>query len=166
MAAARLIRVARGDPQPGIPQAQTWRFVVPEEDFRDVIHAFDRAASHWRGDNVMVCDGTSIDIERVHAGTVSSMSTNALHAMSPGNPGAQLLPDVQRLVLAYGPSGVAPRSYDWTVASDAGHACTAGLASADPDGVGTGDDACAQLIRREADSRRQAAAANREPRGR
>ena len=166
MVAARLIRMPNGDAQPGIPQAQTWRFVVPEEDFRDIIHAFDRAASHWRGDDVIVCDGTGVGIERVHAGAISSMWTNAMRDNSPGNPGAQLLPDVQRLVLAYGPSGVAPRSYDWTVSSDLGHACSAGLASPDPDGVGAGNDGCAQLIARQTMSRQHAAAAGPGSRGR
>jgi hypothetical protein len=146
--AARLIRMSND--RTSLSQAQTWRFIVPEEDFRDAIGAFDRAAAHWWGDNVIICDGTSVEIERVHAGAVTSMSTNAIRGDSPSNPGAILLPDVQRLVLAYGPSGAVPRSYDWTVSFDPASACRSDLNTPDPDGVGAGDDACARLMARPA----------------
>jgi hypothetical protein len=154
--AVRLIRMENASDQPNPPQAQSWRFIVPEEDFREVVGAFDRAAARWQGDDAIVCDGTAVHVERVHAGWVTSISTNEDRWMAPSNPGALLLPDIQRLVLAYGPSGVAPRSYDWTVSPDHDSACTAGLNTPDPDGVGAGDDACARLMARAAEHRQAA----------
>jgi hypothetical protein len=145
--AVRLIRITNTHERPDATRAQTYRFVVPEEDFRDVVGTFDQSAARWSGGGAMNLDGTSVDIERVRGGVVTSMSTNALRGQSPGNPGAQLLLDVQRLALAYGPTGVIPRSYDWNVSSEPDYPCTRGdLNVPDSDGFGTGSDLCAQFI--------------------
>lgn len=111
---------------PGRPTARLWvrpkgrptreyRFHVPWEDLQVTLQAFDARALRWRGQLGMSTDGTSILVERVKEDVVSSIYTNASTSSEPGNPAAQLRTDLHALMLAYGPTGSIPRSYDWHV---------------------------------------------------
>lgn len=111
---------------PGRPTARLWvrpkggspreyRFHVPWEDLEVTLQAFDARARRWRGQRGMSTDGTPIMVERVKEGQVTSIDTNAATNWEPANPAAQLRTDLHALVLAYGPTGSIPRSYDWHV---------------------------------------------------
>lgn len=111
---------------PGRPTARLWvrpkggesreyRFHVPWEDLEVTLQAFDARARRWRGQRGMATDGTPIMVERMKEGRVTSIDTNAVTSSEPANPAAQLRTDVHALLLAYGPTGSVPRSYDWDV---------------------------------------------------
>ena len=100
-------------PKQGAPRE--YRFDVPWEDLTMILEAYDTRARQWRGQRSMSADGTSIAIERVAKNRITSMITNAAAGSEPNNPGAQLRTDLHGLMLAYGPTGVIPRSYDWHV---------------------------------------------------
>jgi hypothetical protein len=125
----------------------TFEFFVPEEDYREIVHDFDRTAPRWPGTTRLWTDGTGLEIERVRDSDIWSMSTKASGRLV--DPGARLSRGVQRLLLAYGPSGATPRNYDWTVQPDDDYPCGgADLNTPDADGFGIGNDACARFIAR------------------
>lgn len=121
-------------------------FYVPEEDYRDAIQSFNDRLPNWRGRRFGMTDGTGLKFEQVHKGKIGSMTANAGERGS-DNPLSQLTRDVHRLALAYGPADFLPRRYDWHSYSDPDYPCNGGLAGTDPDGMGTGDDACAAWLR-------------------
>lgn len=121
-------------------------FFVPEEDYRDVMQAFSERVRFSKGHSGGTIDGTWVGVEQVRRGSLGSIEDNA--AESPyASPPSQLLRDIHRLGLSYGPEDFLPRSYDWHSFSDPENPCFGGLAGADPDGMGTGDDACAAWLR-------------------
>ncbi len=122
------------------------RFFVPEEDYRDAILSFNERLKNWHGRRLGMADGTWLGLEQLHRGKVGSMTANA-GEWSSDNPLSQLVRDVQRLAIAYGPTGFFPRSYDWHNLSDPDYACGMGFAGADPDGMGAGGDVCAALLK-------------------
>ncbi|SEJ05023.1 hypothetical protein SAMN05518849_102331 [Sphingobium sp. AP50] len=121
-------------------------FYVPEEDYRDAIQSFNDRLPSWRGRRFGMTDGTGLEFEQVRKGKIGSMTANANERGS-DNPLSQLARDVHRLALAYGPADFFPRLYDWHSYSDPDYPCNGGLAGADPDGMGTGDDACAAWLK-------------------
>jgi hypothetical protein len=127
-----------------------YQFDIPDEDLMVTLDAYDLRARRWMGETGLGADGTAIFVERVRDGAITSMHSNSNAGWSPGNPAVQLGSDVLRLMLAYGPSGVFPRSYDWHVSAGehADYPCAGyDLNGADPDGFGVGADACAQFKR-------------------
>jgi hypothetical protein len=93
------------------------RFLLPPEEGEMLLSRLDARLERWRGNNFGMLDGTGVDIERVRDGRTTSMSSNA-YAIDPGNPVPQLSTDLQRVLLAYGPTGFAPRESGWHVRDD------------------------------------------------
>jgi hypothetical protein len=125
--------------------AREYRFQVPREDLQVTLEAFDARARVWSGQKGMDLDGTTILVERIKPGRATSTYSNSSPNSSPTNPAAQLGTDLLSLMLAYGPTGMIPRSYDWTVGHPApGSKCLGvGLNTPVPDGVGSAPDVCA-----------------------
>lgn len=142
---ARIWRSAsenEGTPMP----VESRAFYLPTGDYQDALQSFNERLKGWKGSDGLTVDGTWIGFEQVHGNRHGSMTDNA--SESPvENPLPQLVRDMQRLVLAYGPAGFFPRSYDWHSIADPDNPCSVGLAGTDPDGMGTGDDACAAWLR-------------------
>ena len=95
----------------------TARFVVPPEEGELLLARLNAPLERWHGENFSTLDGTVVAIERVRAGQTMSMSSNT-YATDPANPAPQLSTDLHRILLAYGPTGFAPRSGDWHVPHD------------------------------------------------
>jgi hypothetical protein len=131
-------------PKSGPPRE--YRFRVPREDLQVTLGAFDARGGQWRGERGMAVDGTAILVERVKAGRATWIYTNSSPDSSPANPAAQLSTDLLALMLAYGPTGMIPRSYDWNVGRpDRGSKCLGvGLNTPAPEGVRLGNDDCAR----------------------
>ena len=141
-----MLRVWRDNRGNAPPRAEEHRFALPEEDFRTLMESFDANTRGWHGERSGWTDGTGIAVERVRDGVVTSMDSNS-QGWSQRNPAVRLLGDVQRLALAYGPSGTVPRSYSWHVQSRIEYPCAdIGLNTPDPDGFGIGNDLCGQAL--------------------
>lgn len=121
-------------------------FYLPPGDYQDVLQSFNKRLEGWKGFDGLTVDGTWIGFEQVHGNRLGSMTDNASESPAE-NPLPQLARDVQRLVLAYGPAGFFPRSYEWHSIADSENPCSGGLAGTDPDSMGAGDDACATSLR-------------------
>ena len=122
----------------------TARFFLPPEEGDMLLERLDAQLARWNGDNSGGTDGTGIDFERVRDGRTTSMSSNS-YSDDPGNPAVALAIDLHRALLAYGPRGLAPRSWDWHVARDdeSGGPCeTLDLATPLDQGFGVGDSPC------------------------
>ncbi|MDP8995113.1 MAG: hypothetical protein M3N07_09070 [Pseudomonadota bacterium] len=134
------------------PEANLRRydFIVPEEEFRGAVAQFNRLARRWRGGEGAVLDGTSVGIEQYRRGRLRSMATNAPLAIEPSNPAANLLLEVHRLLLAYGPSGAVPLNGSFAVGGPASSCMARTFNAPDPDGFGAGDDPCARELARPA----------------
>lgn len=91
----------------------TARLFLPPEESDALFDTLDARLGRWRGSNSGGTDGTGIDLERVRDGRVTSLSSNVY--AGPEHPAALLSRDLHRILLAYGPDGFAPRSYDWNV---------------------------------------------------
>lgn len=119
-------------------------FFLPPEESDAFFEELDLRLSRWKGSNYGGTDGTGIEVERVSAGRVTSMSSNA-SAAHPDNPAAQVSGDLHRILLAYDPSGFAPRSYNWDVreAGDTEDPCNnQALATPLDRGFGIGNSDC------------------------
>lgn len=121
-------------------------FYIPEGDYRDAVEAFNARLKGWRGHRSLMLDGTGLGLEQMYRGRLGSMTANA-GASPDANPLSQLARDMQRLMLAYGPENFFPRNAGWYSFTDPAHPCLGGLAGTDPDGMGTGDDACAAWLK-------------------
>lgn len=122
------------------------RLIASYEDVREVVELFDARADRWRGTTGFGTDGTSVIAERVTAKNTSHGHSNAHPGQDPLNPMAGLRVDLNRLLLAYGPTGRVPRLRDWHIwpAVHAEAPCHGGdYNTPDPDGIGAGSDACA-----------------------
>ncbi|HEX8193096.1 MAG TPA: hypothetical protein VF552_09365 [Allosphingosinicella sp.] len=131
------------------PHIRRFNFHVPESEYREAVAEFDGLARRWRGGSGGMLDGTSVGVEQFREGRLRSMQTNATIGAEPNNPAAHLLPSVHRLLLAYGPAAAVPRASGFTVeAAEANDFPCMGQAFADPDpdGFGTGQDACARQM--------------------
>jgi hypothetical protein len=134
-------------------EALPFRFVVPAEDFRSFFNVLKHRMARWNGSRSQLLDGTSVAIEQHARGEVRSYHSNAIFEFSQDNPAAFASLFVRSLALAYGPSGIFPRSEGWHVRSDEQQielrfACNAQfLNTADPDGIGVGDDRCATALK-------------------
>lgn len=126
----------------------TYRFEIPEEDFRNAIRGFNSAAESWPGERTTIVGGTWVDVEQFVEGHLRSMASNSETFTAPT---AVLLPLVHRLLLAYAPVGTVPRSVgfasekpysDWPCSG-------AEMNTPDTDGFAVGNDGCARLRRRE-----------------
>lgn len=106
------IHVRRIDQNDG--QVLTAEFFIPGEEADTLLEDLDARLTRWRGTDTLTYDGTGVSLERVRNGSVISIDTNHV---GPDNPASQLLGDLQRILLAYGPSGFAPRSGNWSVRS-------------------------------------------------
>ncbi|MFL9840703.1 hypothetical protein ABS767_07015 [Sphingomonas sp. ST-64] len=116
-------------------------FFVPGEEVDTLVGDLDARLTRWRGTDTVTFDGTRVSLERVRNGSVRSIDTN--HD-GPENPASQLRRDLQRILLAYGPTGFAPRSSSWSVRNvveqDACH--NPALATPLDRGFGVGDSDC------------------------
>lgn len=131
------------------PRVRRFNFHVPEEEYRDAVAEFDRLARRWHGGSDGVLDGTSVGVEQFRDGRLRSMETNAPIGFEPNNPAAHLLPNVHRLLLAYGPAGAVPRRSGFTVEprEQTEYPCMGQtFAEPDPDGFGAGQDPCARQL--------------------
>ena len=131
-------------------RAREYQFDMPSEDLEMTLLAFDSRTRTWSGDGGSM-DGTSVFVERVKDRKIISMHTNSEPSWSPNNPAAQLRSDLLGLMLAYGPSGIFPHSYDWHVVAEEHHErpCNGlDLNAPDADGFGVGDDDCAVFKRK------------------
>lgn len=130
---------------------EEYRLFASYEDVREVIDMFDARSDGWLGATGLGLDGTSVIAERVATGRVSYGDSNARPSEDPLNPIAGLGADLNRLLLAYGPTGRVPRLVDWHIlpANHAEAPCHGGDYNLpDPDGIGVGEDACARSRRR------------------
>ena len=135
----------------GLPRKTSFRFYVPEEEFRDLFDAVHDRLHSWEGNGRTVVDGTSIAIEQHRRGAIQSYKSNA-RLSDASDPAVIAGLAVHRMALAYGPDGLFPVSADWHVFEPTedpyyrpcGHT---GLRTPDPDGFGTGDDACAKFLK-------------------
>ena len=128
---------------------EDFRFIVPQEDGREVLIAADRLSTTWSGSGRKSVGGTYVSFELITDGQVRSMDAKASFAGDYNNPAAFVAAEVHRLALAYGPVGEIPRRYDWhSFESEGGRfPCNnLGLNVPDPDGFGVGDDACARSL--------------------
>lgn len=131
--------------------ATPFRFVVPAADFGRLFENLQHRMARWRGTRKNWTDGTSIAVELHNRGKISSMVSNDI---SPENPMQALSAPLQAMILAYGPSGMFPRSSDWHSFVDPDRPCdTPGINEKDADGFGIGDDACAIWLRSKATER-------------
>jgi hypothetical protein len=131
------------------PRIRRFNFHVPEQEYRDAVEEFDRLARPWRGGSGGGLDGTRVGVEQFRDGRLRSMATNAPIGFEPHNPAAHLLPNVHRLLLAYGPAGAVPRASGFTVrpAEESDYPCMGQtFADPDPDGFGAGEDPCARQL--------------------
>jgi len=120
------------------------KFIVPEEDFREVLGDLEDRMKKWNGELGSWVDGTNLSIEYVREGNIRSMSSNAHSADSPVS---QFGSDVQRLALAFGPTGMIPRGYNWHADIAPESPCSGlELNTPDKDGIGMGDDDCAKKL--------------------
>lgn len=137
------VHVRRTDQRDGT--ASRAEFYLPPEEADDFFEALDMRMARWRGSNAGGTDGTGVDLERVRGGLVKSMSSNASPSSNIDNPAAQLKPDALRVLLAYGPSGFAPRSSNWDVSgrTDESDPCNETLLAQPLDsGFGLGNSDC------------------------
>lgn len=148
-----LVRMRKQVSQNGQPRTvsefEDFRFILPQEDARELLGVADRLAQDWTGDRSFALDGTTIGFELTKRGKTRSMISNGSLHDDHRNPAAWVGAELHRLALAYGPTGQIPRSYDWHsfTDQDGRFACNSrGLNVPDPDGFGTGDDACARLL--------------------
>lgn len=118
------------------------QFIAPEGDYRDLVARFEAMAHNW-SDPHGTLDGTPIGVEFYREGHLRSLSSNDA---GPASPTAVLGVAVHRLLLAYGPAGAVPRSSNFMIAGvEPGFPCMGtDFVSPDPDGFGSGDDACAR----------------------
>jgi hypothetical protein len=118
------------------------RFLVPVGDYEDAVREFELMARRW-SDSHGHLDGTVIGVELYREGRLRSLSSND---PGPGSPTATLGVAVHRLLLAYGPAGAVPRSSSFAImVIEPGFPCMGtDFVTPDPDGFGTGDDACAR----------------------
>jgi hypothetical protein len=118
------------------------QFIVPEGDYRDVVGQFELQARNW-SDPHGTLDGTAIGVELYREGRLRSLSSNDA---GPASPTATLGVAVHGLLLAYGPTGTVPRSSSFMITPvEPDYPCMGtDFVTPDPDGFGTGDDACAR----------------------
>jgi len=143
--AVRVWRTALGE-EGAKSRVESHLFYVPEGDYRDALEAFNARLKGWRGHRSLMLDGTGVGLEQMYRSRLGSMTANA-GASPAANPLSQLTRDMQRLMLAYGPANFFPRNAGWYSFTDPAHPCRSGLAGTDPDGMGTGDDACAASLK-------------------
>lgn len=148
-----LVRLRKQVSQNGQPrtasQFEDFRFILPQEDARELLGVADRLAQDWTGGRSFTLDGTSIGFELTKRGKTRSMISNEPLDTDHRNPAAWVGAELHRLALAYGPTGQIPRRYDWhsSDSDDGRFPCNnPGLNVPDPDGFGTGDDACARSL--------------------
>ncbi len=135
-------RVRRIDAASGAVAAA--QFHVPREDSDALVEQLDIRLAQWKGPNFASTDGTGVSIERVRDRQVRSMHSNGSPQLDIDNPAAQLRGDLLRILLAYGPTGFAPRAENWHVdrpAEDRG-GCSPGLAHPLDRGFGAGNSDC------------------------
>lgn len=126
-------------------QVLTAKFLIPVEEAEALTEELDTRLDRWRGTDAGWTDGTDVALERVRNGRVVSMDSNQPAFDGPDNPAAQLIGDLQRTLLAYGPTGFAPRSSNWDVrmAAEAEDSCNdPGLATPLDRGFGIGNSDC------------------------
>jgi len=122
-------------------KVRTAEFFVPGEEVDALVGDLDARLTRWRGTDTVTFDGTRVSLERVRNRSVRSVDTNN---DEPDNPASQLRRDLHRILLAYGPTGFAPRSTDWSVRSVAERdSCNnPELATPLDRGFGVGDSDC------------------------
>ncbi|MBX3594663.1 hypothetical protein [Sphingomonas sp.] len=121
----------------------TSRLFLPPEESDTLFATLDTRLTRWRGSNLGGTDGTGIALERVRDGRVTSMSSNI--SAGADNPAVMLSGDLHRILLAYGPDGFPPRSWDWNVRQpgDERDPCNEpALATPLERGFGLGDSDC------------------------
>jgi hypothetical protein len=129
------------------PSVRHYRFVVPGVDYARAVEEFNRLARRWRGSSAGWLDGTTIGVEQFSEGELRSIASNSPPERAPGDPAAIFSRQLHRLLLAYAPAGTVPLSGDFTVADRIDAPCMGNTLNVpDPDGFGTGDDACARHI--------------------
>ncbi len=119
------------------------RFVLPVDESETLVRELDARLARWSGMSLAL-DGTGFDLERVSDGRIVSISGNASSG-EVDDPTTWLSHELLRILLAYGPTGFAPRSSSWHVreADDAGDPCNnPGLATPLDRGFGTGNSDC------------------------
>lgn len=148
-----LVRMRKQASQNGQPSTaadfEDFRFILPQEDARELLGVSDRLAQTWTGDRSVTLDGTSIAFELTKRGKTRSMISNESLVTDHRNPAAWIGAEMHRLALAYGPTGHIPRLYDWhsNESDDGRFPCNnPGLNVPDPDGFGVGDDTCARSL--------------------
>lgn len=126
----------------------TYRFEVPEEEFRNVVRSFNSAAESWPGEPTLDVGGTWVEVEQSVDGNIRSMSSNSETFTAPT---ALLLPQVHRLLLAYAPVGTVPRSSGFAAEEPYSEWPCSGseMNTPDIDGFGVGDDGCAGFRRQQ-----------------
>lgn len=142
-------QVSRNSRSVAQAQFEDFRFVLPQEDARQLLGVSDRLAQAWVGGRSGTLDGTSIAFELTKRGKTRSMISNESLDTDHRNPAAWIGAEMHRLALAYGPTGQIPRRYDWhsNLHGDPRFACNdPGQNTPDPDGFGVGHDACARSL--------------------
>ncbi|GGB60299.1 hypothetical protein [Blastomonas aquatica] len=130
-------------------QFEDFNFVLPQEGARELLGVADKLSDAWVGSPSGTIDGTTIAYELTKRGKTRSMISNDSLDTDHRNPAAWIGAELHRFALAYGPTGQIPRLYDWHSYDneDGRFPCNnPGFNVPDPDGFGTGDDACARSL--------------------
>jgi len=125
-------------------------FVAPREDVWLAVERFFEWTAKWRGQPCFATDGTNFGAQWTTSDGVASVRSNCLRN-SDAPPVINLGLDVQRILLAYGPTGKTPRSADWHLPETSSeYPCNnPELNVADLDGFGVGQDSCALWLKQE-----------------
>ncbi|MBO9582148.1 MAG: hypothetical protein J7498_14755 [Sphingobium sp.] len=134
----------------GVGAPRQWTFHIPVEEWRAFAEGLDQRLDGWQGRKWSAADGTTAAVERIRDGRIRSVVNNIAEYEAPLNPAYFAQTETQRLLLLFGPSGIVPRTSNWTVRKDGDPdwPCSSQqFATPDPDGWGIGEDRCARWLK-------------------